>query len=522
MKATYINHLPPCNEACPAGEDTQSWLAYVKEREYREAWEALVQNNPMPAIHGRVCYHPCESACNRTKFDTPININAVEKFLGDMALAENWQLKGGAPATGKKVLVVGAGPAGLSAAYHLRLLGHDVTIFEALPIAGGMMHVGIPSYRLPSDVLAGEIKHIIDMGIKLELNHKVTDIMQEKEQGKFDAIFLGVGSHLDKWAELPGQNHCPIIGAVEFLRANKFGTKLDLGSSLAVYGGGNTAIDVARVARRLGVKDVTIVYRRDRKHMPAFDFEVNETLDEGIVFKFLRTIKQVDGKNMTLEVMQMDDKGKPQPTGQTEPFSADMIVMALGQSCETDFLQKVPEIVFKYDCIEVNEQMMTGKEGIFAGGDMIPYNRSVTFATGHGKKAARCIDAYLRKTTYAKVRGEAASYDALNIAGHVPKKRRINRPLLAPEVRVKDFSEAVGAFSGEEAVSEARRCFSCGNCFECDVCYTICPVSAISKLKPGRRYTRDVESYYIDKDTCVGCEACYHGCPCGAIKMVEE
>lgn len=520
-KAVYVDRLPPCNKACPAGENIQVWLALAKDKKFRQAWEEIKRNNPMPAVHGRVCYHPCEANCNRQKLDETMNINAIERFLGDMGIAENWQIEVPPPASGKRVLVVGAGPAGLSAAYHLRLLGHDVTIYEASSITGGMMHVGIPHYRLPREILDAEIKQITDMGVKIELNRKVTDLAAEIAQGKFDAAFLGVGSQLDKWVKFPGQNQCRIMGAIEFLRAIKFGQKLDVGSSIAIYGGGNTAIDAARCAKRLGIKDVTIVYRRDRKHMPAFAFEVDEALEEGVNFKFLRTIKNLDGNNFELEIMSMDDKGKPQPTGQFEQFTAETVVLALGQDCETEFLKKIPEIVFKWDCIEVDDQMMTGKPGIFAGGDMIPYDRSVTFAVGHGKKAARCIDAYLWGNHYEKApKNELVTYEIMH-PNFYQKSARASRNMIDPTTRIKSFAEVVSSFSQEQAVAEAARCMSCGNCFECDTCYKVCPVKAIDKLESGRKYSREVQSYRINEDKCIGCKACYRKCPCAAIDMVE-
>ncbi|MCC7229433.1 MAG: FAD-dependent oxidoreductase, partial [Fimbriimonadaceae bacterium] len=264
----YLDLLPPCNNACPAGENIQAWLAKVTEGDDRGAWEILVQDNPMPAVHGRVCYHPCETSCNRGKLESPVSIHAVERYLGDLALAERWPYPKPIKSTGRRVLVVGAGPAGLSCAYHLRRLGHSVVIHEAGPVAGGMMHFGIPAYRLPRNILDGEVARIIDMGVELVLNHKVADLDEEMKAGKFDAAFLAIGAGLGKKTAIPSRDAGKILDAVSFLKDVEMGETPKLGRRVAIYGGGNTAMDAARVARRLGVEPL-IIYRRDRDHMPA-------------------------------------------------------------------------------------------------------------------------------------------------------------------------------------------------------------------------------------------------------------
>ncbi|MCC7245437.1 MAG: NAD(P)-binding protein, partial [Saprospiraceae bacterium] len=387
QRPEYVDFLPPCNQGCPAGENIQAWLSLAQAGDYRAAWEKLTEENPMAAIHGRVCYHPCESACNRNALDTTVSIHAVERYLGDRANAEGWQFQKPAFKTGKRILVVGAGPSGLSAAYHLARLGHDVTIYEAGPVAGGMMHFGIPAYRLPRNILQMEVQRIQDLGVDIRLNHKVTDILAEKSSGNFDAVFIAIGAHIGKKTDIPAREAGKILDAVSFLKEVEMGGKPHIGRRVAIYGGGNTAMDAARVAKRLGAEEALIIYRRDREHMPAHDFEADEALSEGVKIHWLRTIKNLDETSITVERMDIVE-GKPVPTGQFETLEADSLILALGQDTETDFLKGIEGIQFQSDgTVVVDHRMMTGHAGIFAGGDMVPSERSVTIATGHGKKA---------------------------------------------------------------------------------------------------------------------------------------
>src|SRR4029079_13490934 len=278
----------------------------------------LTEDNPLPAIMGRVCYHPCETACNRGKLDEAVGINSVERFLGDEAIKRGWKFAPPKVESGKRVLIVGAGPSGLSAAYHLRRLGHGVRIVEAGPRAGGMMRFGIPKYRLPRDVLDAEVQRILDTGVELELNHKVDDVLAEKQEGGFDAVFLAVGAHIGKRAFIPAGSASHILDAVTLLRSMEGEEKPQLGRRVVVYGGGNTAMDAARTARRLGAEEAIVVYRRTRERMPAHDEEVEEALDEGVVLRWLSTIKHVGDGRVVLERMELDDTGFPQPTGELD------------------------------------------------------------------------------------------------------------------------------------------------------------------------------------------------------------
>ncbi len=518
-RPVYVDRLPPCNHACPAGEDIQGWLYYAESGNYKAAWESLVVNNPFPAVMGRVCYHNCETACNRGQLDAAVNIHAVERFLGDEAIKQGWQFNPTAEPTGKRVLIVGAGPSGLAAAYHLARRGHTVVIHEAGPAAGGMMRFGIPKYRLPRNILDAEVARITAMGngksVEIELNTRIDNLAATMKDGHFDAVFLATGAHIAKRAYIPAGDASRILDAVGLLRDVETGDAPQLGRRVIVYGGGNTALDAARTAKRLGAQEAIIVYRRTREKMPAHDFEVREALEEGIQIKWLSTIKQADNQTFVVEKMALDSTGFPQPTGEFETMEADSLVLALGQDVDLSFLEHVEGLVFENGTLKVDGQMMTGHKGIFAGGDMVPSERTVTVAAGHGKKAARYIDAYLNGETYiAPEKHELAGFDRLNTWYYSDAPKTV-QPTLDAIRRQTSFDEVQGGLDQDTALFEARRCLSCGNCFECDNCYGVCPDNAVKKLGPGNRF----EFKY---DYCKGCGLCVSECPCGAIQMVPE
>ena len=520
-RPVYVDRLPPCNAECPAGEDIQGWLYHAESGNYEAAWRHLTRDNPFPAIMGRVCYHTCESKCNRAQVDEAVGINSVERFLGDEALKQGWRFEAPESTSGKHVLIVGAGPSGMTAAFHLRRLGHEVTVMEAGPLMGGMMRFGIPKYRLPREVLQAEMQRIVDMGVNVQLGARVDDIAQTMVDGGYDATFLAVGAHIAKRAYIPAKDSSHILDAVSVLRSMEDAEQPMLGRRVVVYGGGNTAIDVARTAKRLGATEAIIVYRRTREKMPAHDFEVEEALQEGVMVKWLSTIKQAgtDGNEgaLTIEKMKLDEKGNPQPTGEYETLEADSLVLALGQDVDLSLLDGVPGLELKDGVVQVDgATMMTGHAGLFAGGDMVPAERNVTVAVGHGKKAARHIDAWLRGVTLASPprKHAPATFERLNTWYYSDAPKTV-RPQLDIARRTSSFDEVQGGLSADNALFEARRCLSCGNCFECDNCYGVCPDNAVIKLGPGKRFE-------FNYDYCKGCGMCEAECPCGAIEMVPE
>ena len=515
VRPVYVDRLPPCNDACPAGEDIQGWLFHAEAGEYEQAWRLLTRDNPLPAVMGRVCYHPCETACNRGRLDECVGVNAIERFLGDEALRRGWAFELPPARSGKRVLVVGAGPSGLSAGYHLARLGHAVTIREAGPVAGGMMRFGIPKYRLPRDVLDAEIRRIEALGVRIELGSKVDDVLAARDAGGFDAVFLAVGAHIAKRAYIPAGSAAKMLDAVSVLRSMEGEDKPLLGRRVVVYGGGNTALDVARTAKRLGATESIIVYRRTRERMPAHESELEEALQEGVLVKWLSTIRQAGESSITVEKMRLDDTGSPVPTGEFETLEADSVVLALGQDVDLSLLDGVPGLEFEDGVVKVDDELMTGHPGIFAGGDMVPGERTVTVGVGHGKLAARHIDAWLRGERWTHPpRPELATYERLN-TWYYSDAPRSKQPVLDAIRRQSTFDEVVGSYDETTAQFEARRCLSCGNCFECDNCYGVCPDNAVVKRGPGLRYA-------FNYDYCKGCGLCVAECPCGAIATVAE
>ncbi|HJW26706.1 MAG TPA: NAD(P)-binding protein [Rhodocyclaceae bacterium] len=513
-RPVYLDRLPPCNNQCPAGENIQSWLFLAEEGKYEEAWKKIMEENPFPAVMGRVCYHTCESACNRGKVDLPVGINSVERFLGDQALKHGWSVAPG-QATGRKVMVVGGGPAGLAAAYHLARLGHAVTVFEASPKAGGMVRYGIPKYRMPREKLNAEIARIKDMGVDIRVNSPVQDIARTMQEGGFGACFLAVGLQSGRKVNIPQTGNLPILDAVTVLRAVEMEEPVALSGRVVVYGGGNTAIDVARSAIRLGALAVTVVVRESAEQMPAHHEEIKEALEEGVQLATLRQINAIDGKRLTLEIIVPGEGRELVRTGQTETIEADVVVQALGQAGDFSAVADLPGVVIQDGAVQVGPDMMTGMAGVFAGGDMVPSARNVTAAIGLAKKAARNIDAYLRGEKYQPgKKAEIAELKNMNTWYYSDAPRTI-RPMLDVVRRTSGFAEVVGNLNEENALFEARRCMSCGNCFECDNCYGVCPDNAVVKLGPGNRFK-------FNYDYCKGCGICVSECPCGAIRMEME
>lgn len=339
-------------------------------------------------------------------------------------------------------------------------------------------------------------------------------------------MFVAVGAHLSRHVDIPARDASRIIDAVPFLRDVAAGDRPLIGRRVAVYGGGNTAMDAARVARRLGAQDTMIVYRRTRQRMPAHEEEATEAEREGVRINWLRTITAFDGPELSVEIMELDEAGRPHPTGRLETLAADTLILAVGQDADTAFLRQVPGVEFKPDgTVLVSSSMMTGCPGVFAGGDMVPAERTVTVGVGHGKKAARFIDAWLRgEEVTSPAKNELAGFDLLHPWYFADAAAR-RQPEREPAGRIADFTEVTGGLSEEQAGYEARRCLSCGNCFECDGCFGSCPEDAIIKLRPSHPTGHDHGTEYgyeFDYDRCTGCGICYDQCPVHAIEMIPE
>ena len=511
----YVDFMPPCNSACPAGENIQAWMSQAQEGKYFDAFQIILLDNPFPATMGRICVRPCETGCNRTHIDSTVNIHAVERFIGDMAIQKKWQVNFSLEPSGKKVLIVGAGPSGLSAAYHLKRMGHDVEIHEASDHAGGLMWTGIPDYRLPKEILDAEIERIIKMGVKIKLNHKVQDLWVEKEKGGFDVVYLAIGSQLIAKEQFPHDNSVKITDAFSFFKDVKVNPSSLSGKKVIAYGGGKLALYISRMIKRLG-SEVSVYYPGDKTMMPAYDYETEDALAEGVQIQLLKSISRIEKQNIIFETTKVE-KGKLLGINEFEKISADVLIIANRQESDSSFLRSVETISLNTDgTIVIDAKRMTGREGIFAGGDMLPgENRSTTIAIGHGKKAARFIHGSLSNQPYIKSeKHPTAGYRKLHMwyKTEAPQKEQHK---LAPEIAIKSFDEVIAGLSETETRFEAQRCLSCGNCFECDGCFAACPEDAIIKLDKGKRYQ-------FNLDACTGCAVCYEQCPCHAIEMIPE
>jgi NADPH-dependent glutamate synthase beta subunit-like oxidoreductase len=515
QRPLYTDLRPPCEGACPAGEDVRGWLHLSQDGDQHAAWLRLVASNPFPAVMGRVCYHPCQVACHRAQVDEAVGINALERFLGDLAIREGWALPAPAADTGRHVVVVGAGPCGLAAAYHLRLLGHRVSVRDTQPEPGGMLRWGVPRYRLPREVLAAEIERLTSLGVELQCGRPVTDLAALRAESDVDAVVLAVGAQLGRRTYLPAADGARVLDAVRLLHDVAGGAPPELGRRVVVYGGGNTAVDAARTARRLGVDEPLLVYRRTRDRMPAEREEVEQAAEEGIRMRWLTTVDTVDRDRITVERMELDETGFPRGTGEVEELPADALVLALGQESDLGLLAGSPDVRVEDGLVVVDEHGGTTAPGVFAGGDVVAEARTATAAVGAGHRAALAAHAWLT----GAAPGQDAGAPTIPFAGlntwYVAEAAHTHRPVLDAAHRADGFAEVVAGLTESEAVQEAGRCMSCGGCFECDNCFGYCPDDAIRKLGHGL-------GFRVDLDYCKGCGICAHECPAGAIDLVAE
>jgi homotetrameric NADPH-dependent glutamate synthase len=487
----------PCKAACPTHISVQGYVALIAEGKYEEALKLIKQENPFPAVCGRVCNHPCETACKRGEVDEPISIMYLKRFVADLDLNDETKfIPEVAEKKDKKVAVIGGGPAGLTAAYYLAVEGYQVTVFEALPVAGGWLSVGIPEYRLPKDIVNAEIKIIEDLGVEIRLNTKVgTDISYDDIQKDYDAVFIGVGTHLSSKLDVPGEDLEGVVHGIDFLKRVNLGEKVFLGNRVAVVGGGNVAMDAVRTALRTGSKEAFILYRRTRAEMPASPEEIEEAIQEGIKMEYLAAPVKVIGSNgkvtgiecIRMELGEPDESGRRRPVpikGSEFTLDVDAVIPAIGQKADLSFVPDGSEIsVNRWNTFDVDEvTFATNVEGVFAGGDDVTGPATAVKAINAGKEAAKSIDRYLRGEDIALGRernwkeGIADKADVSSI----PKESRPELSELDPDDRKTHFKEVIDVYSEEEAVKEAKRCLSCGICSECYQCVDACIAGAIN------------------------------------------
>ena len=486
----------PCKATCPTHISVQGYVALIGQGKFKEALKLIKQDNPFPIVCGRVCNHPCETACMRGKVDDPIDIMHLKRFVADLDLkSETRYLPEKKESKGKKVAVVGAGPSGLTCAYYLAIEGYDVDVFEALPVAGGWLAVGIPEYRLPKDVLRAEIGVIEDLGVKIHLNTKIgKDIAFDKLQKDYNAVFIGCGTMKSSKLNIPDEEMEGVIHGVDYLLRVNLGEKVSLGDRVAVVGGGNVAMDAVRTATRMGSKDVFILYRRTRAEMPASPEEIEEALEEGIRMEFLVAPKRVvgkDGKVTGIECTRME-LGEPDASGRRRPveikgsefiIECDAIVPAIGQEADLSFIgQESGVSINKWNNIDYDEvTYQTTTPGIFSGGDVVTGPQTVVKAVYAGKEAAKSINRYLSGEDVKVGRAKDWTKDLADKAdvSRVPKSPRVKYPHMKPEERRINFKEVGIGFGEAEAVAEALRCLNCGICSECYQCVEACIAGAI-------------------------------------------
>ncbi|MBI5015591.1 MAG: FAD-dependent oxidoreductase [Deltaproteobacteria bacterium] len=489
----------PCKAACPTHISVQGYVALIAEGKYAEALKLIKKDNPFPSVCGRVCNHPCEGACKRGEVDEAIDIMHLKRFVADLDLqAETRYVPEVKEKVGKKVAVVGAGPAGLSCAYYLAAEGYDVTVFEALPVAGGWLSVGIPEYRLPKDVLNAEIQVIRDLGVEIRLNTAVgVDVSFADLRRDYDAVFLGVGSQRSAKLDIPGEDLEGVVHGVDYLKRVNLGEKVGLGDRVAVVGGGNVAMDAVRTALRTGSKEVFCLYRRGRAEMPAAPEEIEEALEEGVAFEFLVAPVRVlgtggeSGKVTGIECVRME-LGEPDASGRRRPvpvagsefvLAVDAVVPAIGQQSDLSFLSNGSgAIVSQWNTLEADGvTFATGLPGVFAGGDAVTGPATVVKAVNAGKEAAVSIDRFLKGEDVAAGRAkdwEKGLADPGDTSG-TAKAPRLSMPHLPAVERRGHFGEVIQPMSEAQAKAEASRCLSCGICSECYQCVEACIAKAV-------------------------------------------
>ena len=527
LRPKYAEKAPPCVLHCPIGTDIRGWITTIAQAEaYNRtneealelAWRKIIDVNPFPAVCGRVCPYPCESACNRKDKDGAVAINALERFVGDFGVERGLKLaRISDEERGEGIAVIGSGPAGLSCAYQLRRRGYPVTVFEAFSRPGGMLRYGIPKYRLPREILDAEIQRILDLGVELKCSFVIgKDISIEQLRQQYRAIFVGIGAHKGLKLGVPGEDAPNVLTGAEFLNRANSGDEIRVGGKVAVIGGGDTAIDAARVCRRLGA-EVTVVYRRTRAEMRAIEREVDGALEEGVTFEFLAAPTEVlrdNGMAMGIRCVRMqlgepDASGRPKPlpiSGSEFVIQSSTIIAAVSQEPQVD---RIPELRRSAAWLQSDEWGATGIPGIYAGGDTLDLALAAT-AINQGRLAAQAIDSYLRNADLKKP--DPLPEARKVIADWHMEAERHERQRLPLEQRNLN-AEIESGFQATEAVEEAQRCMSCGMCMDCESCWTYCVNNCFVRLPKG-------EHYSIKMDLCNGCKKCAEGCPTGYLELI--
>ena len=542
----YEDKTAPCNVACPAGNDIVAFVRKITQGDFEGAWNLIKEENPFPGICGRVCFHPCETKCNRGSYDESIAIHALERYVADFASQLPKKTGKISPQGQEKIAIIGSGPAGMSCAYHLAKLHYNVTVFESSPLRGGMLRMGIPSYRLPKDVLDREMSDIEALGVEIRTGVPIGQEIKIEKLKDYQAIFIATGAHRSRILNIPGEKGKSVFSGLDLLRRINLDGKVKIGERVAVIGGGNTAIDVARSVIRLG-KKATILYRRSKEEMPAFEEEMVEALEEGVKIRYLVNPLRIQQKEnlkrlecLRMELGEKDESGrrKPVPIPNSNFFiNADSLVVAAGEEIETSFLPK--GIGKKEGILLTQDGGRTAIEGIFAGGDLTSNQRTVAHAIGSGKRVAMAIDCYLKGNDSEEAirqilvgngpslsifrylhpgerprNAHVVNFEELNMDYFEPTRRERESKRRLKE-RIKRFTEVTSTLTENAALREAERCFSCGTCNECENCYIFCPDASI--LKKGEKISQQV-----DYDFCKGCGICFVECPRRAISLEEE